>query len=123
MQTKLNKTEQRAKDYCNHIRGRGEGSFTIEWKKSRTWGMNPTIQNYSDERMVSVSGCGYCKHSTALAEMLRFLGASEEDTSAIWAKGGCGVDSVVEALHQQGWHLKSVHWTKTSDTYTITRRQ
>jgi len=119
MKTKLNTAENRAKDYCEDIKNRGEGSFTVEWKRSQMYGMNPTIQNYRNQRMVSVSGCGYCKHSTALADFLRFLGDTDDDMNDIWKQGGCGVDPVIEMLKSKGWELKRAHWTKISDTYTI----
>jgi len=59
-----------------------EGTITVEWKKSRTWGNNPTAdaqiisqdlegnniyQNYTSG---SINGCGYDKESTAIARAL-----------------------------------------------------
>lgn len=121
MKTKLGKVEKRAKAYCDRIKETGSGSLTVEWRKSQTWGMNPAICNYNGEKMTNVSGCGYCKHSTALADMLRFLGTTDEEINSIWSKGGSGVDSVIDQLKAIGWDLKRVHWTKTTDTYEINK--
>jgi hypothetical protein len=44
--------------------------ITIEWTRSRMWGMNPTAStNYGFDGS-SIGGCGYCKHSTATAQAL-----------------------------------------------------
>lgn len=43
---------------------------TIEYKKSRMWGMNPTSSTNFGFTSESVGGCGYDKQSTALAYAL-----------------------------------------------------
>jgi hypothetical protein len=43
----------------------------VSWKKSKTWGANPTAEVWTDEYLGlsrSVVGCGYDKESTAIAE-------------------------------------------------------
>lgn len=43
----------------------------VTWKKSATWGANPTAEVWADEYLGlsrSVGGCGYDKESTAIAE-------------------------------------------------------
>jgi hypothetical protein len=43
----------------------------VSWKKSATWGANPTAEVWADEYLgvsCSVGGCGYDKESTAIAE-------------------------------------------------------
>ena len=43
----------------------------VSWKKSATWGANPTAEVWADEYLgasSSVGGCGYDKESTAIAE-------------------------------------------------------
>lgn len=44
----------------------------VEWKKSKTWGMNPHAVAYhpGGAATAKASGCGYCKLSTVLAECL-----------------------------------------------------
>lgn len=44
--------------------------LSVEWKNSQMWGKNPKV--YTDKGFIgsSISGCGYCKLSTATAEGL-----------------------------------------------------
>lgn len=44
--------------------------ITIEWKKSRMWGLNPTAFTNYGFYGSSIGGCGYCKKSTATAQAL-----------------------------------------------------
>ena len=51
-------------------------TITIEWRKSRTWGMNPHATGEAitkdGRRLVGTakaSGCGYCKRSTVIADL------------------------------------------------------
>ena len=51
-------------------------TITIEWKKSRTWGMNPHASArvcYKNGKVglgtARASGCGYCKRSTVIADI------------------------------------------------------
>lgn len=44
--------------------------ITVEWKRSRIWGMNPRASTNYGFVGSSISGCGYCKLSTATAEAL-----------------------------------------------------
>ena len=86
---KLTTTEKRAQAFCDDIRKYGSARFDVEWIRSATWGANPRIM-YGRDKLTNVSGCGYCKHSQALADCLRFLGDSPDAISAIWRTGGCG---------------------------------
>ena len=116
---KLTIVEQRAKAYCETIRNNGAGQITIEWRKSRTWGSNPVIENYAGEKCCNVSGCGYCKQSTALADVLQYLGETDGQQNSIARTGGAGVSSVVDALKAIGWKLQAIARTKTSDVYHV----
>jgi hypothetical protein len=116
---KLTTVERRANEYCQQIAHHGSSRIVIEWKKSRTWGSNPVIEIHSG-KCCNVSGCGYCKESTALADVLCFL--FEPGSMAhndIRRTGGAGVSSVVEALRQHGWTLEKIAGTKTADVYDI----
>ncbi len=46
-------------------------NISVEWKSSRTWGMNPTAEIWVDDMqgytIDSASGCGYDKESAAIA--------------------------------------------------------
>ena len=51
-------------------------TITIEWKKSKTWGMNPyatgeaiTKDGFRLVGTAKASGCGYCKRSTVIADL------------------------------------------------------
>jgi hypothetical protein len=123
MSTKTNLTivEQRAKAYCETIRNNGAGQITIDWRKSRTWGSNPVIENYAGEKCCNVSGTGYCKESTALADVLQFFGETNEQRNNVARTGGAGVSSVVAALQTIGWRLEKTASTKTADVYQVTR--
>jgi len=118
---KLTTCEQRAKAYCEDIRKHGSTQLVIEWKKSRTWGNNPIIENHYGEKCCNVSGCGYCKESTALADVLQFLGETDEQQNSIARTGGAGVSSVVDALKAIGWKLEAIARPKTADVYRIER--
>lgn len=118
---KLTTVEKRAESYCIHLKQWGSGQVHIEWKKSRTWGNNPVIENHNGEKCCNVSGCGYCKESTALADVLQFLGETEEEHNSIARTGGAGVSSVVEALKAIGWKLEAIARPKTADVYQLSR--
>lgn len=47
-------------------------SICVEWKRSATWGMNPTayVNTNSERTSGHASGCGYDKESAAIAEAL-----------------------------------------------------
>ncbi len=119
MKTKQTKTEKRAVEFCEQIIRNKGGSVAVEWTRSRTWGSNPAIRHFGD-KCCQVSGCGYDKLSTALADVLRFLFPIDtKEHAAIWQTGGCGESSTVETLNQFGWQLEKVSSGKTFDAYTI----
>ena len=113
--------EKRAQSYCIHLKQFRGGQVHIDWRKSRTWGNNPVIENHYGEKCCNVSGCGYCKESTALADVLQFLGETEEQQNSIARTGGAGVSSVVDALKAIGWKLEAIARPKTADVYQLSR--
>ena len=118
----MNKTEENAKLLCEWIRKGLRKGLIIEWRKSRTWGMNPHISLGDEREAVRVSGCGYCKESTALAHCLCWL--LEPDTEAfkdVSSTAGAGVPSVAEALEKYGWKLEAVAEGKNSRAYSVTK--
>lgn len=121
MKQKLTTTEKRAAAYCQALKTSGGGPVIVDWAKSATWGHNPRIFDHHGEKTTNVSGCGYCKHSTALADCLRFLGETPEEQRAIHRKGGAGVSAVVSALAEIGWTLTPTASGKGFDAYTLTR--
>lgn len=123
MKTKrLTKTEENARAFCKILSENNGGRVDVEWVRNRTWGSNPVIRRGTARlKCTSVSGCGYCKLSTALAECLRWLGKTEEEHNAIWQTGGCGVSSVQSVLAALGWTLTLTASGKTFDAFTLTR--
>lgn len=118
---KLTTVERRAANYCGDLNQYNGGRIVIEWKKSATWGSNPVIESYHG-KCTNVSGCGYCKESTALADVLCFLFPVDSDAyNDVRRTGGAGVSSVVTALAKHGWTLEKLCGTKTSDVYDLKR--
>ncbi len=125
MKTKLTKREKTAQALCQSIResvtAGGSYPVEVEWTRSATWGANPQIR-HRGERCVNVSGCGYCKLSTALAECLRFLAEDEAGQHRIWAAGGSGESGIISRLAEAGWNLVPVCHGKSYDVYTLSRK-
>lgn len=47
--------------------------INVDWKKSRTWGANPHVETWTNNRgyyTATAGGCGYDKESSAVAETL-----------------------------------------------------
>jgi hypothetical protein len=134
-----------------------EAKITIDWKKSKMWGMNPAaecVYSYKDiegntrtNRVFSgsVSGCGYDKQSTAVAnclnqidEILKMLYTIKNDnldkenrdifgygsgygiTPSI--EGGVGVSCYPRIFEKLGYEFKTIASGKTFDVYTITKK-
>lgn len=126
--------------------------ITVEWVKSRTWGMNPKANvtvykdsEYGKSRIGSresrfVSGCGYDKESTAIAEALNeFLPvrrllckAIDIDVSLPYGianysgiphfSGGVGSDCFWRVFEVLGFSVNHVSGTKTTDVWVITKK-
>lgn len=120
---KLTTTQKRAKRFCDIVKDNGiPRNIVVEWKRSRTWGSNPVVES-DDGKMCNVSGCGYCKLSTALADVLCFLFTPESDEfNAISRTGGAGVNSVIGALDKTGWTLEQGPSGKAFDCFTLRRK-
>ena len=112
--------EKRAAADCERIERNGEATIVVEWSKSRTWGFCPRIDNmYGLERgkAAYASGCGYDKLSAVLCEYLVWLVPDVAHSS------GAGVSSVKDRLAAAGWTLTAVASTKTSDVFTLERKE
>ncbi len=122
--------------------------ITIEWKKSRMWGSNPTAYTNFGFNGDSIGGCGYCKTSTATAEalnshlpLLKMLYVKEEMRlrkrnkvgrrdyigygSGYFAmarfEGGVGVSSHEQIIRGLGLNMRCVTSTKITDVYEISK--
>ncbi len=90
----------------------GEASFTIFWKKSKTWGLCPSA-HYRGDRMSNASGCGFDKQSTVLDEVMRYLVPSIRHT------GGAGKRATIEAAREQGWILSCDYNGRTEEGWSV----
>jgi hypothetical protein len=125
---KLTVREKRAQAFISsRVENMGDTGFLleVEWKASRTWGSNPHVYDFDGSDCVDVSGCGYCKLSTAMADVLRFLpGLTPEQSNAVWALGGTGESSVIgklATLTGGQYQIATHYWHKGLNVYRVTR--
>ena len=119
---KLNTTETRAKNMCETIISNGCGSINMEWRKSNMYGHNPAILDNRGNKCCNVSGCGYCKESTALADVLRYLFfLDSNEYRKILAAGGSGVSSIIAKLETFGWKLEKTVSGSSYDVFSINK--
>lgn len=120
MKTKLTTCERRAESFCRSIIHNGGGTVQIEWKRSRMWGSNPVI-SYHGGKCCNVSGCGYDKQSTALADVLRFIFPIDSAPYMdLWTKGGVGESAVMDTMAKHGWKMRKVASSSSFDAYELT---
>ena len=116
--------------------------ISVEWKKSRVWGANPTatITGSGSYSTGYASGCGYDKESAAIAEALndnpvimRILYEHADKGGAFpygvttWAgvpsfDGGCGVSVFYNIFNACGYTFNCVAGGKMFNAYTITKK-
>jgi len=134
-------------------------SITICWAKSRMWGNNPQaelnifkgeIGEYKTYKSDRITGCGYCKESTATAEVLNQdakilhdmykiknnANIKEKNTHDINTKlfgygsgynelpkfeGGVGITCHIDILKKLGFEVEHISNTTNTDTYLITK--
>ena len=127
----------------------GEIEISVEWKKSRTWGANPTasLRMWGGEfnRFSGhASGCGYDKESAAIAEALnqslsikKALYKVKEESPKIdnrdlfgygsgygilpYFEGGVGADCYRSIFQKIGFSWAKVGSGKTFDYYKATK--
>lgn len=117
-------------------------SIRVEWKKSRTWGYNPTAEAWVTGGYYGIgkaSGCGYCKESASIGEALadslslqKFIienlrkvgkeyGIETRFGLAHLSISGKGVSTLLNIFRNfKNWKIEEMHG-KTFDGYTITR--
>lgn len=135
-----------------------ECTVNVEWKKSQMWGTNPTAdarfiwldsqgnKRYDNASSGSISGCGYDKESTAIANVLnqinpilKSLYTEKNKTKNVGLKndaifgygsgygilpsieGGVGVSCYPEIFNKIGYTFKKLSSGKTFDVYQITK--
>lgn len=117
-------------------------SVSVEWKKSKTWGYNPTatVRGLAEDTTDGASGCGYDKESAAIAgamnknpEIMRVLYDHAETGKPfpysvhVFAglpsfDGGCGVSCFQDVFDACGYVWKCVASGEMFDVYTIERK-
>lgn len=112
------KMEKRAAEACEDYTRNGGGSFTVDWKKSATWGNCPRI-DYRGEKAAYASGCGYDKLSAVLVEYLGWLAPEGQRLSG----SGAGVRTVQDNLRVFGWELVHDYDGNREDGFTLKKIQ
>lgn len=117
--------------------------ISVEWKNSRTWGMNPHVElsayscNNCYTARSTASGCGYDKESQAIAEALNSINGVRkllvEKLDYINEKkpyginqyniipafsGGVGTRCFTSFFKNIGWKVTEIHG-KTYDSYVV----
>lgn len=127
-----------------------ELTITVEWKKSKIWGMNPTAESYVNGigfvSSGSISGCGYDKQSTAVANVLnqvpqfmQLMYSFKDKSKNVNLKnhevfgygsgygvlpsfeGGVGVSCYDRIFNKIGYKFETLSSGKTFDVYKITK--
>jgi hypothetical protein len=114
--------------------------ISVEWKKSATWGYNPTAESWTSGGYYGIgkaSGCGYCKESASIGESLggslslqkfiienlsKFKDAYGVETKyglAHLSISGKGVNTLLSLFRDlKGWKIEEMHG-KSFDGYEI----
>lgn len=134
--------------YISEIEQSGDfkGSFyiTLDWKKSYTWGKNPISSTSAGYISPVVSGCGYCKASTATAyslnsnkSLLKLLcskknnriNSKNHDLLGYGSgygiiprfEGSVGVNCHEDIISGLGLTMRRISSSKTSDVYEVSK--
>ena len=119
-------------------------TITVNWNRSRTWGMNPSVvvSAGSETTEGSASGCGYDKESAAVASAMnknasiRKLWCSfaeggfkfpysmvcGDDSPIPYMDGGCGMSCVRAVFEALGYEWYE-HHGKAFDYYRATKKE
>lgn len=107
--------EQRAAVWANDAQNDPQPStIVIRWTKGRE-GWCARIDDDRGEKMAHAGGGGYCKVSTVLADVCRFLVPEGEPRRDVWTTSGTGPSSVAKALARHGWTLRQLTVCKNQD--------
>lgn len=150
----INKAIEAKRKYLETVSAAGEIiniDISVEWKRSSTWGANPTAQadtrtskGFDRYTSGSIGGCGYDKQSTAIAKAMNqsneFLKAlylvKEQQPTAKNAdifgygsgygmlprlEGGMGVSYYPSIFAKIGLNWRNVASGKSYDAYTVTK--
>jgi hypothetical protein len=151
IEKKQQKEIQEITDKVNRIFLAGEITkitISVEWKKSATWGTNPTAEcrihtsNGYEFLTGKASGCGYDKESAAIASALNqstaiikmlFDADKKDPESKVYGyrsakdgffphiSGGVGVSCYRSVFALFGLNFECISYGKTYDSYLITK--
>lgn len=115
---------------------------TVEWRRSRTWGLNPLVTVSAGDCVTDgkASGCGYDKESAAVASAMNknlsilrvWYDHAERGGQFAYSMfgtergmlpcmdGGCGMSSVIEVFEKLGYKCEQEHG-KTFDFYVFNK--
>ena len=116
--------------------------ISVEWKKSKMWGSNPTAlakiygdNNYVKYQTRSIGGCGYDKLSTAIAEALNMSNEMKKvfyencekvssygfsnNNDSITLDGGVGVSCYYNIFNELGYEFNCVASGDNYDVYEV----
>jgi hypothetical protein len=120
--------------------------FSVEWKKNSTWGSNPTASatikttsGYHRLSSSSISGCGYDKESTAIAQALNSCPAfikmlfklQDHDMKGLYGfrqfhdsympslSGGVGTSCYYSIFEALGFKMEKVASGKSFDSWIV----
>lgn len=127
-----------------------EMTITVEWKKNRTWGSNPTAESFvyglGHISSGSIGGCGYDKQSAAVANILNQVpqfkqllyiqknrpknnGKSNNNIFGYgsgygvlpYFESGVGVNCYIDIFKAIGYDFKTLSSGKRVDVYQVTK--
>ncbi|WP_162127451.1 hypothetical protein [Flavobacterium phycosphaerae] len=134
--------------FSDKLESLNEITITVVWRKSVMWGHNPTAESYVNGigalTSGSISGCGYCKLSTAVAEVLnqipQFLklmyqlknkkfkvknhelfGYGSGYGILPYFEGGVGVSCYGKIFNAIGYQFRTISSGKLFDVFSITK--
>lgn len=124
-------------------------SISVEWKRSKTWGANPTAESRSNYAVGTgtASGCGYDKESAAIAEALNsdpavmrelyavadralmegkayrdYIGYGSGYSIIPYFEGGVGSNCFWSIFEKMGFDVRRVGSGKMYDCWTVERK-
>ena len=126
-------------------------TVTIEWNKNKTWGNCPkaTVRTsgnvFNSFESSRITGCGYCKESTAFAEAVnqvngilkrlyskkekhprtknhKLFGYGSGYYNLPYFEGGVGVSCYPDIFKSMGYKMRHISGGKTFDVWEITKR-
>lgn len=134
--------------FSDNLQPLHEITITVVWKKSAMWGHNPTAESYVNGigalTSGSISGCGYCKLSTAVAEVLNqipqfsklmyqlknkkfkvknheLFGYGSGYGILPYFEGGVGVSCYDKIFNTIGYQFRTISSGRLFDVYSITK--